>query len=329
MKAFAPFLLGVAVLPLMAQDQATTLLAQARSADVVVVARVTAATDPSPEWHRLEFTSTQVLKGNSPGDFAVLEPAGACCGRSLFALQVGELRVLFLRRRGPSWHPCGGARGVVPADPVVVNHIAALLAAPNDTALAHLLADNVAHQEARIADDAAHALAVLPQLALGSADRDHVAAALVDSVQRGTTRTAALAEVAMRVADDGMLDRVLPAYLDARRPDQARLLRAAMCRGDCDLVAARLPQFVADDQRALRAAELLVEMPTESARAALDGVLARTNPPRVALCVAEGLLAAGARSESLQNRVPPAVLELARARAERPRRFRAIDPSRR
>ncbi len=177
MKPHAPFvtwllcLANLGALPLAAQDQATTLLAQARAADAVVVARVTAASDPSPEWHRLEFVTTQVLKGNSPGEFAVLEPAGACCGRSLFALQIGDERLLFLRRRGPSWHPCGGARGVVPAAPEVVAHVTALLAAPNDSALAHLLADNVGHQEARIADDAAHALAVLPQIALGSAQR--------------------------------------------------------------------------------------------------------------------------------------------------------------
>ena len=46
-----------------AQDQATTLLAASRRADVVVRATVLAATDPTPEWHRLQFRRDAVLKG--------------------------------------------------------------------------------------------------------------------------------------------------------------------------------------------------------------------------------------------------------------------------
>ena len=331
MKAVAPFvpLLLALAGPAFAQDQATTLLAAARAADVVVVARVAAATDPSPEWHRLEFTVQQALKGQAPAEFVVLEPAGACCGRSLFALQVGDVRLMFLRRRGPAWHPFGGARGVVPADGAVVAHTAALLAANGDAATAKLLCANLQHAEPRIADDAAHALAVLPNLVLDGGDRSIVALALQDAVQRGTTRAVPLVDTAVRVADAAMLDQVLPTYLTAARKDHARLLRQGLLRANAALVAERLPQFVADDHTALRAAELLVELPLAEAGAVLDGLLTRSQHPRVALCIAEGLLAAGTGTESLQTRLPAPVLELARARADRARRFRAIDPTRR
>jgi hypothetical protein len=331
MKTLAPFVPVLLALAGQAigQDQATTLLAAAKAAHVVVVARVDAATDPSPDWHRLEFTVLQTLKGQPPEQFAVLEPAGACCGRSLFALQVGERRLLFLQRRGLAWHPFGGARGVVPAEPTVVAHTAALLAANSDAALAHLLATNLQNVEPRIADDAAQALAVLPSLTLDATDRAAVADALQDAVQRGTVRTAPLVDAAVRVADAALLDRFVPTYLTAPRADQARLLRQGLLRTDAALLVARLPQFVGDDQGALRAAELLVEMPAAEARSTLDGLLTRSPHPRVALCIAEGLLTAGADTRDLQSRLPAQVLELAQARANRPKRFRAIDPTRR
>lgn len=316
-------------LPAGAQDQATTLLAAARAADVVVRARVDAASDPSPEWHRLEFTAVQVLKGTVAGTFSLLEPAGACCGRSLFALQPGEQRLLFLQRRAAVLHPFGGARGVMPAEPAVVAHVAALLAAPHDAAVAHLLVQSLTHDEARIADDAAHALAALPALALGAAHRAAVAAALLAALDRGITRTASLVEVALRVADGPMLDVMLPAYLDAARADRRDLLRRALLRCPPEDVAARLPGFVANEARALRAAELLVALPSATARGAMQQLLREAPHPRIALCLAEGLLAAGASAQELKALVPAPVLELAERRVQRPRAFRAIQPTHR
>jgi hypothetical protein len=320
-----------------AQDQATTLLAAARSAELVVVARVTASTDPSPEWHRLQFSVLQTLKGNAPAALELLEPAGACCGRSLFTLVAGDVRLLFLQRRGPTWHPFGGSRGVEladgPAGAALVAHVQGLLAAGDDAARARLLAASLAHPEPRVADDAAHALAALPTLALPAADADLVAAALSHAVHQGLTRTASLADAAVRLGRPAVLDRVLTTYLDADRADHAETLRRALRRGDVESVATRLPALVhldggGADRRALRAAELLVELPTPTARPALDAMLQRATHPRLHLCIAEGLLAAGARAEELAARVPAPVLELARERLARPRRFRAIDPRR-
>jgi hypothetical protein len=311
-----------------AQDQATTLLAEVRGADVVVRAQVTVASEPSPDWRRLQFTTELVLAGDAPATFAVLEPAGACCGRSLFALEVGDRRLLFLRRTGSTWHALGGARGVVPAEPAIVAHVQQLLEAPNAAALAHLLAQSLDHDEPRIADDAADALAALPQLSLAAADRAAVGAALQRSLAHRTTRCAPLADVAARLHDDGSVDALLDGYFAAEHDDQARLLRGALCRCATATLPARLAARL-DEQRAPRAAELLLALPAGDARTVLGNLLERVAQPRVQLCVAQALLANGADGRALAAHFPTPVLELATRRQQQPRRFRAIDPERR
>ncbi|MBZ0152596.1 MAG: hypothetical protein K8J09_13810, partial [Planctomycetes bacterium] len=52
-----------------AQDAGSTLAALAERADLVVRATVVAATDPSPQWHRMQFASVQVLKGTAAATF--------------------------------------------------------------------------------------------------------------------------------------------------------------------------------------------------------------------------------------------------------------------
>lgn len=313
-----------------AQEQATTLLAAAQQADVVVHATVLAATDPSPDFHRLQFQSTQVLKGTTGAQFVLLEPSGACCGRVLFSLQPGDRCLLFLRRQGATLHPFGGGRGVLPANAQLLAHVAALLAAPDDAARAALLADQLAADEPRIAADAAHALAALPNLALSDAHRTAVTAALRSSLEHGTTTAASLCEVAARLADPQALDTLLPSYLQARRGDQGALLRRALLRcPPADLVA-RLPQFSdADATTSVRAAELLVALPPEHGHAALQQLLQRAPHPRVQLCLCESLLQNGARGAELAGQIPDSVRRLAERRVNSPRSFRAIQPGRR
>jgi Arc/MetJ family transcription regulator len=323
----ALLLLTAGVMP--AQDQATPLANLARRADVVVRATVIAVTDPSPEWHRLRFRADAVLRGAVGLEFDLLEPAGACCGRSLFALQLGDERLLFLHRIANTQHPNGGARGVVPAVPAVVAHVVQALAAPKAAALAQLLAANLQHEEPRIADDAAHALATMPQLSLDATHRAAVAAALAGSVQRGSTRTAALAEVAIRLDDDTMLDVCLPIYLSTQRSDQAALLRRALGRARADEVADRLPlHFSANGDNALRAAELLSDLPATASRPALQRLLQAAPHPRVQLCLTECLLAAGLQPAELAPLVPEPVLRLAQRHHQRPRPLRVVRPTR-
>ncbi|MBL8732164.1 MAG: hypothetical protein JNN13_07320 [Planctomycetes bacterium] len=312
-----------------AQDAGSTLAALAERADLVVRATVVAATDPSPQWHRMQFASVQVLKGTAAATFELLEPAGACCGRSLFALQIGDERLLFLRRTGQTLHPLGGARGVLPAAAAVVAHVSALLAAPDAAARAAVLTAGLAADAPRVADDAAQALSTLPQLSLGSPQRAAITTALGDAVRRGSTRTAPLVEVLARLGDDASLDACLPIYLDTPRDDQAALLRRGLARGGTLAVATRLPLHVdRDDQRVQRAAELLAELPPEHARPALQRLLLAAPHPRVQLTLTAGLLAAGLRPAELAPLVPAPVLELAQNRHDRPRPLRVVRPDR-
>jgi len=322
-----PFLLAlVPVTSASAQD--LTLLAASRGADVVVQATVLAASDPSPDWHRLEFRTDLVLKGPAPAEFRLLEPAGACCGRSLFALQPGQQVLLFLRRSGPNLHPYGGARGVLPAEPALRAHVQTLLAVTDGAATARLLAAALLAPEPRIADDAAQALATLPALQLPAADLPLLQQALQDAMQRGITRTAPLLEAAVRLGDPTLLDTVLPAYLAADE-SMAPLLHSGLLRCPPAALAERLPLHATSTTgQALRAAELLVAMPSPVARPALERMLQQAAHPRVQLCIAEGLLAAGASDLALRGAVPEPVLRLAAQRHRQPQRFRNLRPGR-
>lgn len=312
-----------------AQDQATTMARLSQKADVVVRATVTSSVHPTPQLHQLTLQPNQVLKGQLGASFRLTEPAGKCCGRSLFALAVGETRILFLKRVGPTLHTLGGGRGVLAVTPDLLTHVQALLAAPTTNATAHLLAASVNHVEPRIADDAALALATLPNLSLTPIERSAIVSSLLQSVQRGWTRTAALADVAARLGDASMVDSVMPIYLEATREDQALLLRKALTRCPPQVVADRMPAFVGNTRRSnLRAAALLTELPAATAQAAMTNLLQRPNHPQVQMHLCEGLLAAGVTSASLSPMVPPAVLQLAIARQNRRPTFRNIQPLR-
>jgi len=236
---------------------------------------------------------------------------------------------LFLRRSGPLWHPVGGARGVVEAVDHVVAHVQALHTTTEPGALAHLLVAQLDHQEPRIADDAAHALAVLPVLSLAANDRQTVAACLQQALAQRSTRCAPLVDVAVRAADPALVGVLLASYLDSTRDDHAKLMRAGLRRCDWPTVTGTLPPLVDSEQRGVRAAQLLTELPSAESRAALSAVLHRSRHPRVQLSVVEGLLAAGVREPELAAHVPAAVLELAVRRQQARPRFRSIDPSRR
>ncbi|MEO6593275.1 MAG: hypothetical protein ABIP94_00820 [Planctomycetota bacterium] len=323
---------GLVLLSTRAQDQATTLCAASQRARAIVRATVVVATDPSPLWHRMLFRTDEVLKGPMPDEFSLLEPAGACCGRSLFALRVGDACLLLLEQRGPALHPFGGSRGVLADNPVVVSHLQALLQAQNDSQRAALLAASLDDPEPRIANDAAAALAVLPQLALSSAGRTALVLALQSAVQQGTTRTAPLLDAIVRLHDANMLDAVLPTYLTATSADQARLLRQGLSRCAAPLVVdGLLPHVFGSEHTAVRAAQLLGTLPSADARIGLQLMWAHTSNPRVQLWLAEGLLAAGA-SGALRTQmaasVPEPVLRLALRRHDQAKPFRSIDPRR-
>lgn len=326
--------LALVALPLLgghaiAQDEATTLAGALRSADVVVRATVQAATDPSPEWHRLQFVTTELLTGTLGPQFSVLEPAGACCGRSLFALQPGSDVLLFLRRTGTTLHPFGGARGVLPADGELLAHLRALLAAADEPARLHVLAQALQATEPRIAADAAHALAVAPTLTLSAGDRAEIVAALQSAAVRGATTAAPLLDAALRLSDPTVLDAALPVYLTAERDDMAALLRRGFARVDAGMLAARLAQHAAGDERSdLRMTDLLADLPAAQGTPLLRRMFAATSNPRVQLCAAEHLLGRRQLDGALASRMQPSLLRLAERRAQSANRYRSIDVNR-
>ena len=314
---------------LQAQDQASTMARLCQNADVIVRGIVTGSHYPTAELHQLTIKPEQVLKGNVSTQFVLTEPAGQCCGRSLFALMVGETRILFLKRIGPTLHTTGGGRGVLAATSELLTHVENLLATSTTSDLSHLLAANLNHDEPRIADDAALALATLPDLSLTVSERSTVIASLKRSVQRGLTRTAALADIAARLGDTAVVDSMMPIYLSAAREDQARLLRNALKRCPAELVADRLPMFVGKIRRSnMRAAKLLTNLPPITAHAAMTNLLQRPNHPQIQMQLCEGLLAAGVSSASLQPMVPDVVLKLAVKRQNQRPKFRNINPQR-
>ena len=312
-----------------AQDQATALAIALRKADVVVRAQVLAATDPSPEWHRLQFAATEVLTGTVGGQFALLEPTGACCGRSLFALQPGDDAILFLRRTGTTLHPFGGARGVLPANDELLAHLRALVAAPDEAARTHLLVQALRSAEPRIAADAAHALALVPPALFGAQDRHEVVAALADAVAAGSTAAAPLLDTALHQADPAVLDAVLPLFLRCDRDDVAGLLRRGLARTDAATLSQRLAlQDTGDERAALRFADLVEELPAAHGSPLLRQLLARATSPRVQLAAAERLARRHELDPALARRLPRALLRLAEQRAANDHPYRSIDVTR-
>lgn len=310
-----------------AQDQATTLLAASRRADVVVRATVLGASDPTPDWHRLQFRRDAVLKGAVGEQFVLLEPSGACCGRVLFTLQPGDEVLLFLVRQGSALHPFGGSRGVATPTPALLTHVQALLAANGDAALAAVLAGALDAAEPRLAADAAHALVTLPTLPLGSEGRARVATALQEALVADRSTSASLCEVAARLGDSALLDTLLPHYLVTSKPGQQELLQRTLLRCPAGDVAQRLPLFTdASTERNVRAARLLASMPNAEARQGLERLLQLHPHPRVQLCLAESLLQSGARGAELATSMPAAVTELANRRSNQPKAYRAIRP---
>lgn len=323
-----PFLLATTLAPLAhGQEQATTLHAACRTADVVVRATVLGASDPSPDFHRLEFRSDEVLKGQVGPRFALLEPSGACCGRLLFTLQPGDSCLLFLKRTGPLLHPFGGGRGVaVPTDDLLA-HVRALLAAPDDTAVANLLAASLDANEPRVAGDAALALAGMPTVTLAAGPRATFDRVLAEAVTDGRTTAPSLCELAVRLGDDAVIDTLLPRYLGTARTDRRELLRRTLLRLPADEVGNRLPMFLdPSTTTSVRAAELLVDLPDTQARRGLEQLLQQNPHPRIQLSLVEVLLRGNLQAAQLADPTPSAVRAVAEQRQRDPKRFRAIRP---
>jgi len=327
------WLLAFAVaMPLAAQDQATTLLEACQKAQIVVRATVLGASDPSSDWHRISFRSIEVLAGTIGAEFVLWEPAGACCGRSLFAMAPGEHYLFFLQRVGPSLHSFGGSRGILADDPALTNHVRSLLQAGSPTATAELLVQSLAADLPRIADDAALALASLPQLQLRPGQRARIIERLQDAVGLGRAIAPSLADILVRDGSSEAVDALLPLYL--RTPDcgQAGMLQRALGRCRPGALMQRLPLHLDDDAaRCLRAIDLLADLDGTEAVPAIEGMLRTSRDVRVQFHAAQTLLARDVSPARLRLSIPAPLVELAQQHRHRRTtpRFRLLENARR
>lgn len=332
MKPFPCMLALAATVALTAQDQATTLLAATQQAQVVVRATVLSASDPSPDWHRVSFRSLEVLSGNLATEFVLLEPAGACCGRSLFAMSAGEQYLLFLRREGPRWHSVGGSRGILADDPALTAHVRSLLQAGSAAATKQVLVQGLAANLPRITDDAALALASLPQLQLQAGDRTQIAACLQEAVAHGRALAPSLADILVRDGGSDAIDTLLPLYLRTPHCGQASMLQRALGRCPSSSLLQRLPLHLDDHAgRCLRAIDLLADLDGAEAIAGIEGLLRTHRDVRVQFHAATTLLQRDVSPARLRLSAPAPLVELAqqqRLRSATPR-FRLLEHRRR
>lgn len=311
-----------------AQQQATTLWHLADRAAVVVVAEATAATDPTPEWHRIEFRADEVLNGSLGTRFSLLEPAGRCCGHALFSVVPGQSYLLFLERRGSLLHPFAGDRGVLTADQATIEHVRSLLRLSTDAqGVARELAAALTAADSRIAHDAALALPSLIELPQDGTSRASIRSALRRHALDPTTALPFLAAAVVRMEPEAAAAELLPLYLETPTDDAARALQLAMADvAVADLATAMLSRTFANDSERVRAASLLERRPDAANLPVLNRMLTSTPKPRVALAVTEALLAHGLRPEDLRSRVPAVVLDLAVQRRRERSDLRVLQP---
>lgn len=306
-----------------AQDGASTLSANLDAAEAVVVATVTAVHAPEPATTAVVFRVDAIVAGAAPATFALAEPAGACCGRSLFALRAGDERLVFLRRSGPTWHVLGGARGMLAARPEIVAHVRTLAAATTAAARASALVAALAHVDDRVADDAALALAARPVLALDGAAKTAVGEALRRALDHRAGRALPLLDVAMRSGDAGLRDAALARYLAATDDDEAALLRQGLLRATAPGTVELAVAGAVDERSGLRAVEFVAALPAERAVPTGLQMLQRAGSPRVQLRLCQDLLRRGVPDSQL-TAAPHRVVDAARRLLPKANVFRVL-----
>jgi hypothetical protein len=325
MRLLSFFVWTLSLAALRGQQEATTLAALSNKADSIVVATAIAATDPSPDFHRIEFRTEQSLKGTVSGTFAVLEPAGRCCGRALGTLAIGDRVLAFLSQRGGALHPLGGDRGVIQGSDALIAHVQSLLQSGTPDRKGALLATALTSADARVRADAALALAQLPTAPLDAASQAKVLAALDQELAAGTNRIPALVTASVRFVGDAAAPTLVRAYVHTAAEDHAMALGRGLLQLSATsvhqaLAAEALPDAVAQQ----RACELASAKPDPISIPMLTRML--DAQPRVALAAAEALLATGVAPTTLAPRTDAAVLETAVQRRSKLPQLRAVAP---
>lgn len=325
MRLLSWFVWTISLAALRGQQEATTLAALSNKADSIVVATAVAANDPSPDFHRIEFRTERILKGAIASNFAVLEPAGRCCGRALGTLAIGDRVLAFLNQRGGALHPLGGDRGVLPVSDTLIAHVLDLLQPATPERKGALLASALSSTEPRVRADAALALAQLPTTSLDAASHSMVLAALDQELAAGSNRIPALVTASVRFVGDAAAPALVRAYVRADADDRA----LAVGRGLLQLSAVAIHQalaaeVLADEAAQQRACALASAKPDPISIPMLTRMLEAQ--PRVALAAAEALLATGVAPATLAPRTDAAVLDTAVQRRSKLPQLRVVAP---
>ncbi len=312
MNAMIRILLSLAcALPLCGQQQASTLLRLADTADAVAVATMTAATDPSPEWRRVTFHVDESLKGALGASFSALEPAGRCCGNALYSVEPGETYVVFLQMRGGAAHPIAGERGLVKATAEIVAHVKRLIQSRGDEAAqVRALAQCLSHDDPRIAQDAALALGSHPHAVTDEPSRELLRTALRHHAHTASTALPSLALAVARADGDQAASQLFSLYLEAPTEDGAKALRRALESLPTTSVAAAARSCPTQDEaQIVRAANLLEQRADPAQLDVLQRMLRQAERANSKAAVACALLANGIEPSQLAGQVDEAVLE--------------------
>lgn len=312
MNAMIRILLSLAcALPLCGQQQASTLLRLADTADAVAVATMTAATDPSPEWRRVTFHVDESLKGALGASFSALEPAGRCCGNALYTVEPGESYVVFLQLRGGAVHPIAGERGVVKATPEIVAHVRTLLQSRSDAnAQTRALAQCLAHDDPRIAQDAALALGTHPHAVTDAASRDMLRTALTSHAHATSTALPSLALAVARADGEQAAGQLFSLYLEAPTDDGANALRRALeSLPTASIAAAARARHADEEAQIVRAATLFEQRADPANLDVLQRMLRQAERAKSKAAVVSALLANGVEPSQLAGQIDEAVLE--------------------
>lgn len=329
MRTALLLVLGLLPAALSAQEEASTLVQLAAGADVVVVADVLARTDPDPERHELRFRTVRLLKGDLPERFTLQEPAGACCGRALFAMLPGTGQLLFLQRRDGALHLLTGARGAASPAAAQVEHVRQLLAATTAPQRLAVLGAGLHSEHERVRRDAVLALAADADLPAAAPALRAAVAALAEQAFDAVVPDAALPHlvtVGARLAEPRVLQLLVEGWVRHERADLRRLGETGIRGFAPDAAAAAVARAMpADEAGRLRGIDLLACLPADASRPVLLQLLRTAPLPRIQVRACRLLLQNGTDAAELGPLVPAEIVALARE-LDLPPRLRAVRP---
>ena len=226
-------LISVLLTPIVlhAQQEASTLEELCRRSRFVATARL-AEQHETQTSHEARFVASRWWKGERKGDLTFTEAARVHCGSALHGLETGKDYVLFFEARGTRLRVLGGRRGLLLRSKDIEAAIQAMLNTSDPAARARLLAVQLSHEDRRIREDAALALANLPGLEASSPETRKLLLKHLDlEIQARTpSRLDSLLLASSRIDARGSAERAWTLALDERHAERSSLGREVLLR---------------------------------------------------------------------------------------------------